>query len=74
LNFADREGVAGDELSKNHPFQGGFDAWFFNRLAGINPDPENPVFKHIIFRPQLLLDQGFAETLCHSARGRIYGK
>ncbi len=74
LSFTDREGVAGDERSKNHPFQGGFDAWFFNGLAGINPDPENPGFKHIIFKPQLLLDQGFAEASCHSIRGLISAK
>ena len=26
-------------------------AWFYKGLAGINPDPDKPGFKHIIFRP-----------------------
>ena len=39
--------------SRNHPFQGGFDVWFYNGIAGINPDPQNPGFKHIIMKPQV---------------------
>ncbi len=40
-----------NERSRNHPFQGGFDAWFYNGMGGINPDPEDPGFKHIILKP-----------------------
>ena len=36
--------------SLNHPMQGGFSVWFYQGIGGINPDPENPGFKHIIFR------------------------
>lgn len=43
-----------DERSRNHPFQGGFDAWFYNGLGGINPDPDNPGFKHIVLKPDII--------------------
>jgi hypothetical protein len=33
--------------------QGGFDAWFYQGLAGICPDPEQPGFKHAILMPQI---------------------
>ena len=39
--------------SRNHPFQSGFDGWFYSGLAGINPDRKTPGFKHLIIRPQL---------------------
>ena len=35
--FKDR-GKSGDERSRNHPFQGGFNAWFYNGIGGIIPD------------------------------------
>jgi len=40
--------------SRSHPFQGGFGVWFYNGIAGINPDPETPGFKHIIMKPQII--------------------
>ena len=50
-----------DELDKkwgarslNHPMQAAYDAWFYQGLAGINPDPAYPGFKHAILQPQLL--------------------
>ena len=30
---------------------GSVDAWFYNTLAGIRPDPEKPGFEHIIIKP-----------------------
>ena len=50
LKFEDRD-VRGDDRSKNHPFRGGFDAWFYSGLAGINPDPADPGFRHISVSP-----------------------
>ena len=38
--------------SLNHPMQAAFDAWHFSGLAGINPDPARPGFRHIVLRPQ----------------------
>jgi len=37
--------------SRNHPMFGGGLAWFSRYLAGVNPDPAEPGFKHIIVRP-----------------------
>ncbi len=60
--------------SRNHPFQGGFDAWFYNGIAGINPDPENPGFKHIIFKAQLTNCLDSAEANYNSIYGLISSK
>ncbi|TFG44004.1 MAG: hypothetical protein E4H43_00980, partial [Bacteroidia bacterium] len=38
--------------SRNHPMFGGGITWFYHKLAGINADPEQPGYRHIIFRPQ----------------------
>ncbi|MDF7822594.1 family 78 glycoside hydrolase catalytic domain [Pontiellaceae bacterium B12227] len=37
--------------SLSHPFQGGYDAWFYLGLGGIRPSSEQPGFKQIILRP-----------------------
>jgi alpha-L-rhamnosidase len=68
--FEDRK-VPGDERSKNHPFQAGFGAWFFNGIAGIKPDPENPGFKHIILQPEIIGDLTYAKTKYTSIYGVI---
>jgi alpha-L-rhamnosidase len=38
--------------SRNHPMFGGGLTWFYRKLSGMDADPENPGYKHIIFRPQ----------------------
>jgi alpha-L-rhamnosidase len=38
--------------SRNHPMFGGGITWFYRKLAGMNADPEQPGYRHIIFRPQ----------------------
>jgi alpha-L-rhamnosidase len=68
--FNDR-GSPGDERSRNHPFQGGFDAWFYYGIGGISPDPENPGFKHIILKPDLIKTMDFAEVLYRSIFGDV---
>ena len=72
--FTDRPEASGDERSKNHPFQPGFDAWFYNGIAGINPDPEHPGFKHIIFKPQLTKILDYAGAGYYSMHGLIASK
>jgi len=57
--------------SRNHPFQGGFDVWFYNGIAGISPDPKNPGFKHIILKPQIFGTLDFAKASYHSIYGLI---
>lgn len=39
------------DASRNHHMFSDISAWFYKGLAGINPDPGEPGFKHIIFRP-----------------------
>lgn len=57
--------------SRNHPFQGGFDVWFYNGIAGINPDPKYPGFKHIILKPEIFGNLTFAKASFHSIYGLI---
>lgn len=70
LKFEDRNSP-GDGRSKSHPFQGGFTAWFYNGIGGINPDPENPGFKHILLRPQFLPGVTFGKAHYNSLYGLI---
>jgi alpha-L-rhamnosidase len=39
------------DSSRNHHMFSDIGAWFYKGLAGINPDPEEPGFRHIIIRP-----------------------
>jgi alpha-L-rhamnosidase len=73
LDFEDRNSPA-DNRSKNHPFQGGFTAWLYDGIGGINPDPENPGFKHIILRPQLVGILDWASVKYNSIHGLISSK
>lgn len=40
------------ESSRNHPMFGGGIVWFYRVLAGMNVDPAQPGYRHIIFKPQ----------------------
>lgn len=57
--------------SRNHPFQAGFDAWFYNGIAGIKPDEEDPGFKHISLEPQIIGNLTFAKANYRSIYGMI---
>jgi alpha-L-rhamnosidase len=46
--------------SRNHPMFGGGITWFYRKLAGMNTDPDQPGYRHIIFRPQPAGDITFA--------------
>jgi hypothetical protein len=50
---------------------GDVSAWFYKSLAGIQPDPQAPGFKHFFIRPQVLGDLTSARGEYHSIRGRI---
>jgi alpha-L-rhamnosidase len=41
-----------DGGSHNHPMFGGGLVWFYRNLAGMQADPKEPGYRHIIFRPQ----------------------
>jgi alpha-L-rhamnosidase len=50
---------------------GNLDAWFYQTLAGINYDPAQPGFKHIIIKPQPLGDLTWVKAHHDSPHGRI---
>lgn len=57
--------------SRNHPFQAGVDDWFFKGIGGINPDPQNPGLKNIIFHTELIDCLTWASTAYQSMYGLI---
>ena len=57
--------------SRDHIMFGDISAWFYKALAGINPDPAAPGFKHFIIRPQPVGDLTFARAEYDSIRGKI---
>jgi alpha-L-rhamnosidase len=50
---------------------GNLDAWFYQTLAGINYDPAQPGFKHIIIKPRPLGDLTWAKARHDCLFGRI---
>ena len=50
-----------EEGSHNHPMFGGGLVWFYRKLAGMNADPDQPGYQHIVFRPQPVDDVTFAK-------------
>ena len=47
--------------SRNHPMFGGGLVWLYRDLAGMQIDPEQPAYEHIVFRPQPVADLDFVE-------------
>ncbi len=43
-----------EDGSHNHPMFGGGIVWFYRKLAGMQTDPQQPGYRHIVFRPQLV--------------------
>jgi alpha-L-rhamnosidase len=56
--------------SRNHPMFGGGITWFYQVLAGLNPDPETPGYRHIIFKPQPAADITSASYANRTSYGR----
>ena len=50
---------------------GNINAWLFEILAGLRPDPANPGFKHIIFKPHPLGDLTYAKATYQSPYGEV---
>ena len=50
---------------------GGVDAWFYQALAGICPDPQGPGFSRLIVRPGVVGDLTWVRAHYDSVRGRI---
>lgn len=57
--------------SLNHIMFGDISAWFYQKLAGIRPDPQHPGFKNIILRPQPVGDLISAKAIHESMYGGI---
>ncbi len=62
------------DSSQNHFMLGQINEWFFHDLAGIQPDPEAPGFRHIIIRPAIVGDLTFVEARYESVNGSIRSK
>ncbi len=57
--------------SHNHPFQSGFDAYFFDGIGGIKPDMQASGFKKIILQPKLTDQLLWANANYDSVYGNI---
>lgn len=57
--------------SLNHPFQAGYDAWFYTGLGGINPDPAAPGYKHFFLKPVFPADLGSANVSLETGYGTV---
>lgn len=55
--------------SHNHPMFGGGLTWFYRKLAGMQTDPENPGYQHIIFKPQLIDEMSFVKYFHETTYG-----
>ena len=58
-----------NEGSHNHPMFGGGLTWFYRRLAGMQVDPNQPGYRHIIFKPQLVEDLTLVKYFNQTVRG-----
>lgn len=57
--------------SRNHIMFGDVSAWFYKGIAGINPDPLAPGFRHFTIKPNPWGDLTWARAEYDSIRGRI---
>ena len=57
--------------SWNHFMMGQIEEWFYQSLAGIVPDAENPGFKHFFIQPEIVGDMTFVKATYKSIYGNI---
>lgn len=55
--------------SQNHPMFGGGLVWFYRKLAGLNADPNQPGYRHIIFKPQPVVDLQYVTYSSNTSYG-----
>jgi alpha-L-rhamnosidase len=65
------DGSGSQSSSLNHTFFGDVNAWMMKTIAGINPDPAGPGFKHILINPHVLGNLTFAKGSYESVHGLI---
>ncbi|MGV8090243.1 MAG: alpha-L-rhamnosidase C-terminal domain-containing protein [Mangrovibacterium sp.] len=58
-------------LAFNFASLGGVDAWFYKSLAGINPDENDPGFRKMIIKPEVVGDLTWVKTSYDSQYGAI---
>lgn len=56
--------------SHNHPMFGGGLVWYYRKLAGMNADPNEPGYKHIIFKPQPAGDLTYVKYYNQTSYGK----
>ncbi len=59
------------DASHSHPMFGSVCQWFYQALAGINPDPDYPGFRNTIIKPHALRNLEFAGASYESINGTI---
>ncbi len=57
--------------SWNHFMMGQIEEWFYQSLAGIISDDENPGFKHFFIQPEIVGDMTFVKATYQSIYGKI---
>ena len=57
--------------SHNHHMFSDVSAWFYRELAGMQPDPEEPGFRHCIFKPNPVPGLSWAKAYHDSPYGRV---
>jgi alpha-L-rhamnosidase len=65
------DAMAQVDHSRDHPAFGSIGAWYYQSLAGIQPDPEGPGFKKIIIKPEVVGDLTWARAYYYSIHGKI---
>jgi len=58
-------------VSRNHIMFGEICAWMLKELAGINPDPENPGYKHIILHPGIATPLQYVNASVETVNGKV---
>lgn len=58
-------------MSLNHIMFGSVSEWFFQSIAGINPDPMSPGFKNVILKPTFIEDLQWVSAEYNSVHGKI---
>lgn len=65
------DAIAQINHSRNHPAFGSIGAWYYQSLAGIQPDPDGPGFKKFIIKPEVVGDLTWAKASYNSIHGKI---
>ena len=65
------DAMAQVDHSRDHPAFGSIGAWYYQSLAGIQPDPDGPGFKKIIIKPEAAGDLTWAKASYRSIHGKI---